>query len=184
MKLNRLSILAFGIATLALTGCSGNTEKAEAAPTDETIILDEAVETPEATPDSVATAEPEAAATEESSAATDGIERTASGLGVKILNPGTGSHPERNTPIVVHYKGMHTDGTVFDSSYDRGAPATFRPTQVIAGFGEGLMMLGKGGKAVLYIPSELGYGATGTPGGPIAPNEDLVFEVEIVDFAR
>lgn len=107
-----------------------------------------------------------------------------SGLGMVIKNPGDETRATRTTPMTIHYRGRLTDGTVFDSSFERGEPAVFMPAQVIPGFGEGIMNLGKGGVATLYIPSNLGYGPQGTPGGPIGPDANLIFDVEIVDIAQ
>ncbi|MDH5242194.1 MAG: FKBP-type peptidyl-prolyl cis-trans isomerase, partial [Gammaproteobacteria bacterium] len=79
------------------------------------------------------------------------------------------------------YKGTLIDGTQFDSSYDRGAPATFRLNQVVKGFGEGLTKIGAGGKIILYIPSDLGYGNSPRPGGVIKPGDSLIFECELLE---
>ena len=105
-----------------------------------------------------------------------------SGLGIVIDNPGQGDHPLASSSVTLNYRGRLPNGMVFDSSYDRGQPATFPVANVIAGFGEGIMQLGRGGKASLYIPSNLGYGEMGTPGGPIGPNQNLIFDIEIIDF--
>lgn len=110
------------------------------------------------------------------------IKQSASGLCYKIHEPGSDVKPTADNTLVVHYTGKHIDGTVFDSSVDRGEPAEFMVNQVIPGFGEGLQLIGKGGKATLYIPGRLGYGPQGTPGGPIKPNETLIFEIELIDI--
>lgn len=107
------------------------------------------------------------------------IQTTASGLSYKIINPGTEPRVQDNSAIDVYYVGRLTDGTVFDQTQEN--PATFSPSGVIPGFAEGLKMLGKGGKAVLYIPGELAYGPNGVPQAGIGPNAMLVFEVEIAD---
>lgn len=114
----------------------------------------------------------------------DSVTVTESGLGIVIENPGDDTRAQMTTPVTLHYRGRLPNGEVFDSSYDRNMPATFSPNQVIAGFGEGIRMLGKGGKATLYIPYELGYGTMGTPGGPIGPNQNLIFDIEIIDFPQ
>lgn len=109
---------------------------------------------------------------------------TPSGLGIVIENPGDDRRADDNTQMLIHYRGHLTDGTVFDSSYDRGTPAVFTPAQVVPGFGEGIKMIGAGGKATLYIPSDLGYGRRGAPQGGIGPNENLIFDIEVIDMAK
>ena len=81
---------------------------------------------------------------------------------------------------LVHYEGKLLDGTIFDSSIKRGEPIAFPLNRVIPGWTEGLQLIKEGGKAILYIPSKLAYGPGGTPGGPIGPNETLIFEVELI----
>lgn len=105
---------------------------------------------------------------------------TDSGLAYVIENEGTAPKPDENATVVVNYTGKHLDGEVFDSTDGRG-PATFNLQGVVPGFREGLMLIGKGGKATLYIPGKLAYGVNGNPNGGIGPNEMLVFEVELLD---
>lgn len=112
----------------------------------------------------------------------EGVTMLPSGLGIVIENPGDDTRATRTSPVTLHYRGRLSDGTVFDSSYDRGVPATFSATQVIPGFGEGIMQIGRGGKATLYIPSNLGYGPQGVPGSPIGPDANLIFDIEILDI--
>lgn len=107
------------------------------------------------------------------------IQTSQSGLSYVILNPGEEPRVQDNSSIDVYYTGRLTDGTVFDQTQD--SPATFSPAGVIPGFAEGLKLLGKGGKAVLYIPGDLAYGANGVPQAGIGPNAMLIFEVEVVD---
>lgn len=102
-----------------------------------------------------------------------------SGLSYKIINPGEEPRVQDNSSIDVFYVGRLTDGTVFDQTQDR--PATFSPAGVIPGFAEGLKLLGKGGKAVLYIPGDLAYGPEGVPQAGIGPNAMLVFEIEVAN---
>ena len=109
------------------------------------------------------------------------VEKSESGLHYKVIDPGTGDKPSMTDSVLVHYKGTLIDGTQFDSSYDRGAPATFRLDQVVKGFGEGLTKIGAGGKIILYIPSELGYGNSPRPGGVIKPGDSLIFECELLE---
>lgn len=105
---------------------------------------------------------------------------TASGLIFIDVKKGSGPKPKSTDNVVVHYTGTLLDGTKFDSSLDRGEPATFPLNQVIAGWTEGIQLMGKGGKAKLIIPSGLGYGPQGS--GPIPPYSTLVFEVELLDI--
>lgn len=103
-----------------------------------------------------------------------------SGLYYKIISAGEGDRVTDDNTVKVNYKGSLTDGTVFDQSQE-GNPAQFSPRGVIPGFSEGLKLLGKGGKAVLYIPGNLAYGPQGVPQAGIGPNATLVFEIEVVD---
>ncbi|MEM1222518.1 MAG: FKBP-type peptidyl-prolyl cis-trans isomerase, partial [Verrucomicrobiota bacterium] len=112
------------------------------------------------------------------------ITKSDSGLCYKILEPGDETRATPQDQVLVHYRGTLTDGTVFDSSYDRGQPAQFGVSQVVPGFSEGVQLIGKGGKAKLYIPSELGYGPQVPPGGAIPPNAVLVFDIEMVDILK
>ncbi|MBN8576376.1 MAG: FKBP-type peptidyl-prolyl cis-trans isomerase [Cytophagales bacterium] len=107
-----------------------------------------------------------------------GVMETASGLQYKIITTGTGKKPTLNDRVTVHYTGKLIDGTLFDSSVERGEPATFGLTQVIAGWTEALQLMRVGDKWMIYIPSELGYGEQG--GGQIPPSAVLVFEVELL----
>ena len=107
------------------------------------------------------------------------IKLTESGLQYEVLKEGAGSKPVANSEVTVHYHGTLTSGEVFDSSVDRGEPATFGLSQVIKGWTEGLQLMSVGSKYKFYIPSELGYGER-SPGGAIGPHEVLVFEVELL----
>ena len=110
----------------------------------------------------------------------EGVKTTASGLQYKITKEGEGKTPKATDTVVVHYRGTLLNGTEFDSSHKRGEPAEFPLNGVIKGWTEGLQLLKEGGKATLYIPPALAYGARGTPGGPIGPDETLTFEVELL----
>ncbi len=106
------------------------------------------------------------------------VVRTASGLEYIDEVVGTGAQPQPGQNVVVHYTGYLDDGTIFDSSVQRGQPAEFPVDQVIPGFREGVLGMKVGGKRRLIIPPELGYGAQGQ--GPIPPNARLTFEVELL----
>jgi FKBP-type peptidyl-prolyl cis-trans isomerase len=110
------------------------------------------------------------------------VKSSSTGLAYKIDNPGEGEKVKDTDIVSVKYVGKLANGTVFDDSEKHGGAANFRPTQVVPGFGEGLKLLAKGGKATFYIPGNLGYGAQGAPQVGIGPNALLVFEVEIVDI--
>ncbi len=104
---------------------------------------------------------------------------TPSGLQYEILEDGNGPRPEATDQVEVHYTGKLIDGTVFDSSVDRGVPATFGVTQVIPGWVEALQLMKAGSKWRLFIPSQLAYGPQGA-GGVIGPNQTLIFDVELL----
>ena len=103
-----------------------------------------------------------------------------SGLQYEVLVDGDGAQPTATDRVVVHYTGKLIDGTVFDSSVDRGEPATFGVTQVIPGWVEALQLMKVGSKWRLYIPSALAYGPQGA-GGIIGPNQTLIFDVELLE---
>ncbi len=109
-----------------------------------------------------------------------GVKTTASGLQYLTTKEGTGKQPQATSVVKVHYTGKLVDGTVFDSSVERGEPIEFPLNQVIPGWTEGLQLMKEGGKATLYIPANLGYGAQGVP-GTIPPNSTLIFDVELIE---
>jgi FKBP-type peptidyl-prolyl cis-trans isomerase len=109
----------------------------------------------------------------------EGVKTQPSGLQIKMLTEGHGRQPKSTDTVVVHYRGRLISGTEFDSSYKRGEPTTFRLNQVIKGWTEGIQLLREGGKAELYIPSNLAYGSQGS-GAKIGPDEALIFEVELI----
>ena len=113
----------------------------------------------------------------------DGIVVTESGLQYEVITAAEGATPSPEDQVVIQYKGTLLDGTQFDSSYDRGTPATFGVTGVIPGFSEGLQLMPVGSKYRFFIPSELGYGVNGS-GQNIGPNAALIFEVEMVDIVQ
>ena len=110
----------------------------------------------------------------------EGVMVKESGLQIEMLSEGYGRFPTIEDTVVVHYQGWMIDGTLFDSSIKRGKPAMFRLTGVVQGFREGLMNIRMGGKARLFLPSDLGYGTRGS-GNDIPPNTVLIFEVELLD---
>ncbi len=117
----------------------------------------------------------------EENANKDGVLTTASGLQYKVLEEGSGNSPSLENEVTVHYEGRLIDGTVFDSSMQRGKPVTFQVGGVIPGWTEALQMMKKGAKWQLFIPSNLAYGRGGA-GNSIGPNETLIFDVELLDF--
>ena len=108
----------------------------------------------------------------------EGVKVTESGLQYLVVKEGNGKKPGPNDVVTVHYTGRLIDGTVFDSSVERGEPATFAVGQVIPGWVEGLQLMSEGSAYRLFIPSELAYGEHGT--GPIQPNSTLIFDVQLL----
>ena len=113
----------------------------------------------------------------------EGVITTESGLQYKVIKEGKGEIPTKESSVKVNYKGTLIDGTEFDSSYKRNAPATFRADQVIKGWTEALTMMPVGSKWELYIPQELAYGSRET-GGLIKPYSTLIFEVELLEIEK
>ena len=109
-----------------------------------------------------------------------GIVTLPSGLQYEVINEGTGKKPKATDQVRCHYEGTLVDGTLFDSSIQRGEPAVFGVNQVIPGWVEALQLMSEGAKWKLYIPSDLGYGARGA-GEMIPPHSTLVFEVELLE---
>jgi FKBP-type peptidyl-prolyl cis-trans isomerase FkpA len=105
---------------------------------------------------------------------------TSSGLYYIIDKPGGANHPNINSAVSVNYKGYLTDSTVFDESYSSGQPSTFALSSVIAGWQEGLQLIGVKGRIHLYVPSALGYGSTEKTGIPA--NSVLIFDIDMVEF--
>ncbi len=112
-----------------------------------------------------------------------GVETTASGLQYTVLREGDGPKPAKTDRVKVHYRGTFLDGTEFDSSYEKGQPASFPVTGVIRGWTEALQLMRVGSKYRLFIPSDLAYGERGA-GARIGPNATLIFEVELLDIEK
>lgn len=109
-----------------------------------------------------------------------GVKKSASGLLYKIEKAGEGEQPAATDTVKVHYKGTLTDGTVFDSSYERKEPIEFQLSQLIPAWVEAIPMLKKGGKMEIVVPPQLGYGER--QAGKIPANSTLIFEIELLDF--
>ncbi|MCM1004943.1 MAG: FKBP-type peptidyl-prolyl cis-trans isomerase [Prevotella sp.] len=107
------------------------------------------------------------------------VKETASGLQYVVEKEGTGAQPTATSEVTVHYTGKLLDGTVFDSSLNRGEPATFPLNRVIPGWTEGVQLMKEGAKYTFFIPSDLAYGAQGVPNA-IPPHSTLIFEVELL----
>jgi FKBP-type peptidyl-prolyl cis-trans isomerase len=109
----------------------------------------------------------------------DAVQSTGSGLRYSVVIAGSGRSPRATDSVTVHYSGWLADGTPFDSSYQRGEPASFPLHRVISGWTEGLQLMQEGGSTVFVIPPALGYGSRGAP-PVIGPNATLVFHVELI----
>jgi FKBP-type peptidyl-prolyl cis-trans isomerase len=114
----------------------------------------------------------------------DEVTVTESGLQYEVLTDGNGEKPTPHSTVSVHYHGTLIDGAVFDSSVNRGTPASFGVTQVISGWTEALQLMPMGSKWKLFIPENLAYGAKPHPGGPIKPYMALIFEVELLSISE
>lgn len=119
----------------------------------------------------------------EENAKKDGVVTTDSGLQYEILEEGDGATPKATDKVIAHYEGTLIDGTVFDSSIERGEPATFPVNGVIQGWQEVLQMMKEGGKWRVVIPGNLAYGPQGA-GEMIGPNETLIFDIELIAITQ
>ena len=113
-----------------------------------------------------------------------GVVTTDSGLQYQVIEAGKGAKPTAADTVRVNYKGSLLDGKVFDDSAEHGGAAEFPLAQVVPGWQEGIVLMPVGSKYKFWIPASLGYGETGTPGGPIPPNATLVFDVELLDIVK
>jgi FKBP-type peptidyl-prolyl cis-trans isomerase FklB len=165
----KLSYLFLTSATILLVACESSPAKKEPAASAAPVPLPES-----ALP--AAQAPPPASTTDAS-----GVTTTPSGLRYRVLasGPADGRSPSYFDSVMVHYRGTLTNGTVFDSSYERGSPATFGVGQVIPGWTEALKLMKPGDKWMLHIPSRLAYGGRAV-GDKIPPNSDLIFQVELL----
>jgi FKBP-type peptidyl-prolyl cis-trans isomerase len=111
-----------------------------------------------------------------------GVKTTASGLQYEVMREGTGPKPMATSTVKVHYHGTTTDGKVFDSSVDRGEPVEFPLNGVIPGWTEGVQLMSVGSKYKFFIPGNLAYGTRPPQGSGIAPNETLLFEIELLEI--
>ena len=119
----------------------------------------------------------------EKNAQNDSVKQTKSGLQYMVIKEGNGIKPSATDTVTVHYTGTLIDGTVFDSSVERGEPASFPLDKVIPGWTEGLQLMSEGSKYRLFIPSELAYGSQGA-GDQILPNSTLIFDVELIKVVK
>lgn len=113
----------------------------------------------------------------------EGVKETASGLQYLVIKEGSGPKPTATSTVKVHYTGTTLDGTIFDSSVQRGEPAQFPLNGVIKGWTEGLQLMSKGSKYKLFIPADLAYGNQGA-GEQIKPGMTLIFEVELLEIVK
>jgi FKBP-type peptidyl-prolyl cis-trans isomerases 1 len=114
----------------------------------------------------------------------EGVITTESGLQYKVETEGTGEKPTAEATVKVHYHGTLLDGTVFDSSIERGEPTELSLNQVIRGWTEGLQIMPVGSKYTFWVPADLGYGTNVRPGGPIKANDLLKFEIELLEIVK
>jgi peptidylprolyl isomerase len=174
-------------ALLALSACGGREAEPTATAPAAAAAEAQASNTAAATPTASAPAEAAPVTTDATPTPIDPEKTviTSSGLQYTETRPGDGPQPQKGEVVAVHYTGKLTDGTVFDSSYDRGEPIRFGLGQgmVIPGWDEGIGLMKVGGAATLVIPPNLGYGAQGA-GGVIPPNATLVFDVELVEVGQ
>jgi len=119
----------------------------------------------------------------EQNAQNDSVVQTKSGMQYIVVKEGNGAKPGPEDTVTVHYTGKLIDGTVFDSSVERGEPATFPLNKVIPGWTEGLQLMSEGSEYRLFIPSELAYGSKGA-GDQILPNSTLIFDVQLIKVTK
>lgn len=118
----------------------------------------------------------------EENAQKEDVQVTESGLQYRVIEEGTGEQPSAEDEVEVHYRGTLLSGEEFDSSYERGEPASFPLNRVIPGWTEGVQLMREGATYEFFVPSELGYGNNPPPGSSIEPGSVLIFEVELIDI--
>ena len=172
--------LLLGVAVLA--GCSNNQD---ATPTGTNITSTATTATPPSAAPAANSSDPKSAgeAFLAANSKQAGVITTASGLQYKVIKSGTGASPKASDTVKVNYEGKLIDGTIFDSSIQRGEPASFPVNAVIAGWTEALQLMKVGDKWQLFIPANLAYGPQ-SPSPAIPPNSTLIFEVELLDIAK
>lgn len=182
-------ILFVSICFASLTGCGDPSGSAPEAPT----AASEFAEQPQPPAAAPELAEGEAPVTyfdsealrQETGAVDEDVNKewqtTASGLKYRVLRKGSGQKPEAANTVTVHYRGWLDNGVEFDSSYGRGQSTSFPLSGVIPGWTEGMQLVGKGGMVELWIPPDLGYGASGA-GAAVPPNATLHFVVELLEI--
>lgn len=185
MKIKKLFISLSALSLFLFAASCGNKSNEASAkdPIDETSSVEEnsVNKSPAAAVDSVA--DSANGKTTKGNSAIAEYKTTPSGLKYKVIRDGNGASPKATDLVTVHYEGKLTDGTVFDSSYQRGAPATFPLNGVIPGWTEGLQLMKEGSIYELYIPYQMAYGAAGAP-PTIPPKADLIFIVELIKVGQ
>ena len=180
MKINKFILGAIALSVVGFASCKSD-KSAEKDSDSIVAVDDEYPAAPVLTPRQIATSDSVFAALKASRTfASNSIYSTPSGLRYMVVKKGEGKKPTATDAVKVHYTGKLPDGTVFDSSVERGEPITFGLNQVIPGWTEGLQLMQEGGTTVFYIPSAMAYGPNGA-GPQIGPNQDLVFEVELIE---
>ena len=180
-KITTLGVAATAVILLGVTSCGNKKtadENIDTTPVADTTMVEDTVPVDTLPALDSAIAEAVDSIDDNAKPGDDGYVTTPSGLKYKILRKGTGATPSANSIVTVHYEGRLTDGTVFDSSYQRGEPIDFGVGGVIPGWTEGLQLMQEGAEYEFYIPYNLAYGERGA--GPIPPNSDLIFKVELL----
>ena len=174
MKMRYLALCAIATGMIGMASCKSDKSAGQA--TDTVMdVQDEYIAEAPVTADSIF-----ARYKANNEVADDSVYTTSTGLKYMVLKKGEGKSPKATDSVKVHYTGTLPNGSVFDSSVERGEPITFPLNGVIPGWTEGLQLMQEGGKTVFYIPSNLAYGSRGA-GPMIGPDQDLVFEVELIE---